>query len=170
VIGVAVLIVAIIALRNPKHTATTAGSDTRTSTPSATAPLSAPQSRAPSTSTSTSKSTSTSSAPSSTTPTTSSAIGSLPLVVLNDTTTANLARDAAQRFEGGGWDVTSYDENYQNDIISTVAYFDPNVAGAKRAAKALQRQYPTIQRVVAKFPELPAGPIVVVLTSDYTPG
>jgi hypothetical protein len=168
VIGVAVLIVAIIALRNPKHTATTAGSDTRTSTPSATAPLSAPQSRVPSTSTSTSKSTS--SVPSSATQTTPSAIGSLPLVVLNDTTTANLARDAAQRFEGGGWDVTSYDENYQNDIVSTVAYFDPNVAGAKRAAKALQRQYPTIKRVVAKFPELPAGPIVVVLTSDYTPG
>jgi hypothetical protein len=166
VIGVAVLIVAIIALRNPKHTATTAGSDTRTSTPSVTAPLSSSPSRAPSTSTSKSKS----AAPSSPAPTTSSAVGSLPLVVLNDAGTANLARDAAQRFEGGGWDVTSYDENYQNDIVSTVAYFDPNVAGAKRAAKALQRQYPTIQRVVPKFPELPAGPIVVVLTSDYTPG
>jgi hypothetical protein len=170
VIGVAVLIVAIIALRNPKHTATTAGSDTRTSTPSATAPLSAPESRVPSTSTSKSRSSSTSSVPSSATQTTPSAIGSLPLVVLNDTTTANLARDAAQRFEGGGWDVTSFDENYQNDIVSTVAYFDPSVAGAKRAAKALQRQYPTIKRVVAKFPELPAGPIVVVLTTDYTPG
>ena len=38
---------------------------------------------------------------------------------------ANLARDAAQRFEGGGWNVTSYDENYQNDIISTVRVLRP---------------------------------------------
>ncbi len=167
-IGVVVLIVAIIALRNPKHSATTAGSDTRTSTPSASVPLSTPATNAPSSPTSTAKSTST--VPSSTAPTTASAIGSLPLVVLNDTSTANLARDAAQRFEGGGWNVTSFDENYQNDIISTVAYFDPNVAGAERAAKALQKQYPTIKRVVPKFPQLPAGPIVVVLTSDYTPG
>jgi LytR cell envelope-related transcriptional attenuator len=158
-----VLVVAVIALRNPKHTTTQAGSDTRTSTPSVSStPASSSLRPSPSVSTK-------SSHRPSPTHTTTSAIGSLPLVVLNDTTTPNLARDAASRFEGGGWNVTTYDENYTNDIVSTVAYYDPDVAGAKKAATALQKQYPTIKRVVAKFPELPAGPIVVVLTSDYSP-
>jgi hypothetical protein len=168
VVGLAVLVIAIIALRNPKHTSTNAGSYTRTVTPSAsapTAPASTPktQSRAPS-----------SASAHSTTPTSgsssTSAIGSLPLIVLNDTHTPHLARDAAQRFQGGGWSVTSYDENYSNDIASTVAYYDPSVAGAKRAAEALQKQYPTIKRVVPRFAQLPAGPIVVVLTTDYSAG
>jgi len=90
----------------------------------------------------------------------------VPLVVLNNTTTSGLAQQAAQRFEDGGWTVTSYG-NYQNDILSTCAYYDPNVAGAQAAAEALQRQYPTIKRVKEKFDGLPAGPIVVVLTPDY---
>ena len=47
--------------------------------------------------------------------------------------------------------MTSSDENYQNDIVSTCAYYDPNVAGAKAAAQALQQQFPTIKRVVPKF-------------------
>ena len=97
-------------------------------------------------------------------------VGSLPLVVLNNTTTPNLARDAAQRFDAAGWQVTSYDENYRNDILSPAAYYDPSVPGAKAVATALQRQFPTIKRVVPKFQGLPAGPVVVVLTTDYSPG
>jgi hypothetical protein len=58
--------------------------------------------------------------------------------------------------------------NYQNDILSTCAYYDPGVPGAQQAAQALQQQYPTIKRVQPKFAELPAGPIVVVLTPDYS--
>jgi hypothetical protein len=103
-------------------------------------------------------------------PSSSEVIGSLPLIVLNNTTTPNLARDAAQRFEAAGWKVTSYDENYRNDILSTAAYYDPSVAGAKAAATALQKQFPTIKRVVPKFAGLPSGPVVVVLTTDYQPG
>jgi hypothetical protein len=158
VLGVVVLIVAIIALRNPKHAGTTAGSDTRTVTPSAprTTHAASPSHRPTS-------STATPSSPS------SGAIGSKPLVVLNNTTTPNLARDAAQRFERGGWKITSYDENYRNDILSTAAYYDPDVPGAKAAATALQRQFPTIKRVVPKFAGLPDGPVVVVLTTDYAP-
>jgi hypothetical protein len=165
VLGVAVLVVAFFALRNPKHDSSAAGTDTRTVTPSASAPISPASSAAPS---STSARSTPRPTPSHTTK--STAVGSLPLVVLNDTSTPNLARDATSRFEGGGWNVTTYDENYSNDIISTAAYYDPAVAGAKRAADALQKQYPTIKRVVPKFAELPAGPIVVVLTSDYSPG
>jgi hypothetical protein len=97
------------------------------------------------------------------------AIGSVPLIVLNDTNTANLAKNAVARFEGAGWNITTYDENYNNDIISTAAYYDPSVTGAKKAAAALQKQFPTIRRVVPRFPQLPNGPIVVILTSDYSP-
>jgi hypothetical protein len=153
-----VLIVAFVALRHPKQTATAAGSDTRTSTPPPVS-ASAPASRAASTPNRPSSSASG-----------SSVIGSQPLIVLNDTQIANLAAEAAARFRSGGWTVTSTDEGYSNDILSTVAYYDPAVSGAHQAALALQRQYPTIKRVVARFPELPQGPIVVVLTSDYSSG
>ncbi len=91
----------------------------------------------------------------------------MPLVVLNNTTTSGLAGEAAKRFEAGGWKVTS-SGNLTNTIISTCAYYDPTVNGAEAAARALQKQYPTIKRVQPKFPELPAGPVVVVLTPDYT--
>jgi hypothetical protein len=158
VVGVAVLIVAIVALRNPKQVSTQAGTPTRVVTSTTT--RSASKSRSPSASTSASGGSGSR---------TATVIGSQPLLVLNDTTTANLGRDAASRFEGGGWNVTSYSENYRNDIISTCAYYDPSVRGAKTAALALQRQYPTIKRVTARFAQLPAGPIVVVLTADYSP-
>ena len=42
------------------------------------------------------------------------------------------------------------------------------IAGLSAAATALQAQFPAIKRVVAKFSGLPAGPIIVVLTSDYS--
>jgi hypothetical protein len=170
VLGAVVLVVALVALRHPRSTTTHAGSATRTvtlrSSPSSgtshspTAPASkshASSSRA-STSPKTSPKTSSSS---------SGVAQKLPLVVLNNTTTNGLAAQAKDQFEAGGWTVTSYG-NYQNDIISTCAYYDPNVAGAQASAEALRTQFPAIKRVVAKFPELPAGPIVVVLTTDYT--
>ncbi|HEY2273146.1 MAG TPA: LytR C-terminal domain-containing protein [Jatrophihabitantaceae bacterium] len=163
-------------MRNPHHNVTSAGSDTRTVTPSA-----LPSSPIVSSHSPTKKSNSalpSSSGPASQ-PTSSSAsnaaIGSQPLIVLNDTTTPHLARNAAQRFQGGGWNVTSYDEHYQNVIASTVVYYDPATPGAKRAANALQKQFPDIKRVAPRFAPaaggdpLPTGPVVVVLTSDYTP-
>lgn len=169
------LIVAFIALRNPKQTSTAAGTATVThSVPASASAPSAPSS-APRTS-SPPKSPSTHAASSAPKPTKTSAVGSLPLVVVNDTTTPNLARDAAQRFEGGGWNVTTYDESFQNNIASTAAYYDPDVSGAQQAALALQKQYPTIKRVAPRFAPaaggdpLPDGPVVVVLTSDYSTG
>jgi hypothetical protein len=161
-LGVAVLIVAFLALRNPRHSATAAGSDTH----EVTAPARSSQvTRHPSSAASTpqsSASSQTSSAP--------TAIGSKPLIVLNQTTTTGLADQAAARFRSGGWQVTSAQDGYQNDVITTTAYYDPAIAGAQRAAQALARQFPTIHRVAEKFPELPAGPVVVVLTTDYTSG
>ena len=93
----------------------------------------------------------------------------LPLVVLNNTTIQGLAEQARATFQAGGWTVTATG-NLTNDILSTCAYYDPAVSGAQAAATALQAQFPAIKRVQPKFPELPAGPIVVVLTPDYTSG
>jgi hypothetical protein len=152
VLGVAVLVVAFVALRNPHHGATAAGTDTHHSTPQpspSVLPSSTPVS-----------STGTSSGP-------PAAVGSKPLIVLNQTATPDLAAQAGRRFTRAGWQVSSTQEGYQNDVITTTAYYDPNIAGAKRAALALQRQFATIHRVAERFPELPAGPVVVVLTTDY---
>jgi LytR cell envelope-related transcriptional attenuator len=100
-------------------------------------------------------------------PTPTAPAAKLPLVVLNNTTTTGLAQVARTRFEAGGWTVTSTG-NLVNNIVSTCAYYDPTQAGALAAAQALQAQFPAIKRVVPKFAELPPGPIVVVLTSDYS--
>lgn len=96
-----------------------------------------------------------------------SAVKDVPLIVLNNTTIPHLAEQAAHRFEQGGWTVSSFG-NYQNDILSTCAYYDPAEPNAKAAAEALKAQYPTIKRVKERFPQLPAGPVVVVLTPDYS--
>jgi len=162
ILGVVVAVVAIVALHAPnghKNKAVTGNptssiSQSRTSRPSGT-PTTKPTTR--------SNSSSSSSSSSSSTPNPKS----VPLVVLNNTTTPNLASQAATRFRSGGWTVTSFG-NLTNDIISTCAYYDPDTAGAKAAAQALQAQYPTIKRVEPKFDGLPAGPVVVVLTPDYS--
>ena len=94
------------------------------------------------------------------------ATGKLPLVVLNNTSDTP-ASVAADRFRQQGWSVTDT-STFEGDILSTAAYFDPDVPGAETAATELQREFPAIQRVKPKFDGLPDGPIVVILTSDYS--
>lgn len=158
VLGIAVAVVALIALRHPNgRQAKPVSLRTSTSTVTATPPTS--------TKTVTKTPTPPPSHPSTSSSTTSS--HPVPLVVLNSTSITGLADTAKQRFEQGGWTVTSTD-NIVNDILSTCAYYDPNSLGAQQAAEQLQQQFPAIKRVKEKFAELPAGPIVVVLTSDYS--
>lgn len=162
-LGVAVLVVAIFALREPNGHVSSAGTRAasgvakqsstppKSSTPSKSAPSTPPSSR-----------------------TSSAAAGSgqrAPLVVLNNTTIPHLAEQAAQRFEAAGWTVTRYD-NYQNNILSTCAYYDPANPDAKAAAEALRAQFPTIKRVKPQFSELSVydSPVVVILTPDYSSG
>jgi hypothetical protein len=157
-LGVAVLVVAVIALQHPHGRSAQAGKPT--STPSSHASrTAAPSTSAPASGTSGSPSGSASSA----------AGNKLPLVVLNNTTVSGLAQQAAARFEAGGWTVTSY-TNYTNNILSTCAYYDPAVPGAKEAATALQAQFPAIKRIQPQFAELSSyhSPIVVILTPDYS--
>jgi len=156
VLGIAVAVVAVIALQNPRGR--------QAARVSATVPLaasrSATQSRSPSASPAPPRSPAANSASSSV------AAHPIPLVVLDNTGNPSLAATAAGRFMDGGWTVTSTDE-LTNDILSTVAYYDSSYPGAQQAAFQLQQQFPAIKRVVPKFPELPAGPIVGVLTADY---
>jgi hypothetical protein len=162
-LGVAVLVVAILALREPKgHVASDTGTQhtrtvvsTVTNTPSRTPPSTAARSSSRS-----------SSAPSSPA---RSGVKAVPLVVLNNTAIPGLARSATQTLRSDGWTVTRYD-NYRNDIISTCAYYDPSVPGAEAAANALRDEYSWIKRTKARFAELPSAPVVVVLTRDFTAG
>lgn len=144
-----VLVISIYALRQPSNKGEQAG--TTTAKPK----------------TSTSSPRKSSSAPTKSTSSTSAAAGKLPLVVLNNTTTQGLASQAKATFVAGGWQVTSVG-NLKDNILSTCAYYDPNTPGAQQAAEALMRQFPAIKRTAPKFAELPSGPIVVVLTPDYT--
>ena len=174
VVGVAVLVIAVIALRDPKNPSSphAAGTVTRTTTTTGTPTTGgssgssgpgSPSSGAPDTSITGSSSSGDSK------PTVAQYKADFPLIVLNNTTTSGLAEQAAQRFENGGWKVTSFG-NLDNTIISTCAYYDPSVQHAKGAAKELQREYPTIQRVEPRFDGLDSGPVVVVLTPDYSSG
>ena len=155
VLGVVVAVVALVALRHPNgrqakavalRTSTVTATSTRTQTAK-------PSTHAPSTPR--------------TSASTSAAAHPIPLVVLNNTSTTGLALTAKHRFEAAGWTVTATD-NISNDILSTCAYYDPNDPADQQAALDLQRRFPAIKRVKEKFPELPAGPIVVVLTTDYS--
>jgi hypothetical protein len=155
-LGVVVAVVAVVALRHPNGRQAKAVT-LRTSTSSATSTRSARPS------------TSSTRPPTSPRPSgsTSPAAARVPLIVLNNTSTTGLADTAKHRFEAAGWSVTSTG-NISNDILSTCAYYDPADPAAEAAALALQHSFPAIKRVKERFPELPAGPIVVVLTSDYS--
>jgi len=170
VLGLVVLGVAIVALQHPKGHEATAATSSVASTPAPTTPATTAPTTAPATSaTSPAPSTSASSSATSSSPasSTSSASTRLPLIVLNNTNRTGLADTAKARFQAGGWTVTSTG-NLVNNIISTCAYYDPNTPGAQDAAAALRAQFPAIKRTAPKFSELPAGPIVVVLTTDYS--
>jgi hypothetical protein len=152
VVGVAVAALAVTALNHPNGRLAAKASQSISSSSAASRPASSPKP---------SPSHSQVSATSST-----AGSGRLPLVVLNNTSPVS-ASTAAQRFEQGGWTVTDTN-TFDGSILSTAVYYDPDVSGAQAAAEALQQQFPAIKRVKAKFDGLPAGPIVVVLTSDYS--
>jgi hypothetical protein len=157
VLGLVVAVVAVVALRHPngRQARPVALRTTSTTTITATAPTPTP-STSPSASATSTVSTST-----------SASAHSVPLVVLNSTSIQGLADTASQRFESAGWTVT-WSGNLTNDILSTCAYYDPSDPANEAAAQQLQQQFPEIKRVKERFAELPPGPIIVVLTTDYS--
>jgi len=164
-VGVSVAAIAVLALNNPatqqaaasvtRHTA--ASSNSAAGSPTAQPPASTPASTSASPTASADSAGGTNSVTGS---------GKLPLIVLNNTSDTP-AGVAADRFRQAGWTVTDI-STFEGAILSTAAYYDPNVSGADSAAQELQQQFPAIHRVKPKFDGLPEGPIVVVLTSDYS--
>jgi len=163
-VGVSVAAIAVLALNNPA-TQQASASITRHTTARSNSAAGSPTAQPP---TSTPASTSASSTAADSAGGTNSVAGSgkLPLIVLNNTSDTP-AGVAADRFRQAGWTVTDI-STFEGAILSTAAYYDPNVSGADSAAKELQQQFPAIHRVKPKFDGLPEGPIVVVLTSDYS--
>jgi LytR cell envelope-related transcriptional attenuator len=156
VVGVVAAIVAVAAMRNPHgrqvnnsvsgsvSTVTVQPGSTRFSTPSS--------SSKPSSSSSPSKS-----RPSK--PQTA-------IYILNNTTRPDLGTTIAAKFRAKGWHVVGT-ENYSNDIISSCAYYDPGDPQNLTVARELRSEFPGIQRVAPRFPQLPTYPIVVILNPDY---
>ena len=162
VLGVVVLGVAVVALRHPdsSHAAAPPHATSSVSTHAAAGPSRRAASSTP--------------APTPLPGTTTSAapqvdVRKTPIVIMNNTTTTGLAAGAKQRFESAGWTVSSIG-TMSNNVVSTCAYYDPAVKGSRHVAKALRREFPTIKRVARRFAELPPGPVVLVLTWDYSPG
>jgi hypothetical protein len=88
------------------------------------------------------------------------------IYILNNTTQPDLGTITAAKFRAKGWHVVG-SEQYSNDIISSAAYYDPADPTNLAAAQKLQADFPGIVRVVPRFPELPAYPIVVILNPDF---
>ena len=172
-VGALVAVVAVVALHHPSSQQAASASEPKRSTGAVSSGTAAPRTTAPSSpaatgSAASSDTTAGAAAPATSAPLTPSTAGSgkLPLIVLNNTSTTP-GSVAAGRFSQAGWTVTDV-STFDGAILSTAAYYDPNVAGAEGAATELQREFPAIQRVKPKFDGLPQGPIVVVLTSDYS--
>jgi len=164
-IGVAALLVAILALQHPKGGTVAASKQTVPSGSSSpvvnpTVASSAAPSPRPS-------KTSPSPTPS---PVLTNDLGQeghdVPIIVLNNTNKTGLAQTMRDQFVAGGWKVTSVG-NMSDNIVSTCAYFDPVDAKNLDAAQRLQAEFPAIKRVKEKYPGMPSGPLIVVLTSDY---
>jgi hypothetical protein len=155
IVGLGVAAVALIALQRPGGRQ--ASSETGPVT--ASAPASAARSARPS-------SARPRTTPAHVTPPAPALASPLPLIVLNNTASAGAQNVAEKEFEKGGWSV-SYVSTLDNQILSTCVYYDPGIPNTLAAARRLQQQFPTIKRVVPRFAELPRGPLVVVLTSDF---
>jgi hypothetical protein len=158
-LGVLIAAVAIVALNHPKGrqapTANAAAAPSTSAHPSSTAnSTSAAHTTAPTKTAAKS-------------PPTKTQSNRLAVVVLNNTSTSGLAETAAARFRQGGWTATT-GGNFEGSILSTAAYYDPSVPGAQAAATALQSQFPAIKRVKPRFTGLPEGPIIVIVTTDYS--
>jgi hypothetical protein len=170
VIGLIVAVVAVVALSKP-HGKSSEGSGvaaTGTGVPPPPVTDSGSASTSPSATTSGSKSSSgsTTSAPATTAAPSSTAPLHPSVAILNDTTVSGLGAQAQADLTAQGWTVLSA-TTYSNNIISTCAYYDPSDPANKAAALVLQQQFPWIKRVVERFAELPAAPIVLVITASY---
>lgn len=165
-VGAGLVVVTVVALNHPSgRQAASASTPTRPTTSTSSTSASPTPTRTSSQPPATTPAT-TSAAPTTSASSSSPGVAKLPLIVLNNASSTP-GSVAAQRFEAGGWTVSDV-STFSGDILNTAVYYDPNVPGSQAAGQALQQQFPVIKRVKAKFDGLPAGPLVVILDSDYS--
>jgi hypothetical protein len=89
------------------------------------------------------------------------------VVVVNNSNDSALAEVAVGRLRVAGWRASD-GGNFSGDILSTAVYYDPTASGAQAEARRLHTRFPAIKRVRPRFDALPAGAVVLVVTSDYS--
>ena len=120
-------------------------------TPSTTAPASTtPASSAPATT-------------SQATETAADLVGSLEVVVLNQTGRSGLAATVAKALRGEGWTVP-FTGNFRGQVPATTVYYPP---GAEAEARAAAAGLPTEPRVRPRFGNLSPTRLTVVVTDSY---
>ena len=86
-----------------------------------------------------------------------------PLTVLNSSRRTGLAARAADGFRAAGWPIAGTG-NYRQRVPVTTVYFAP---GQEAAARQLVAEFPAIQRVLPRPPDLPGTGLTVVVTREY---
>ncbi len=165
VVGLALVIIAVIALNHPQGRQTAKASVGVSSASTSTSATPKPTAKATTPSAAPSSSRASSSAPPNSTPVTASTRPAV--LVLNNTSDPTLTQKAVSRLTAGGWTATD-GGSFDGSILSTAVYYDPSTTSAQEAAIALQAQFPAIQRVKQKFDGLPQGALILILTSDYS--
>jgi hypothetical protein len=87
----------------------------------------------------------------------------LALTVLNNSNVTGLAKRAAAKYSAAGWPI-KLTGSFRGRIPVTTAYYAP---GQQASALLLQKEFPAIERVRPRFPELPGSGLTVVLTRTY---
>ena len=91
------------------------------------------------------------------------AVAKLPVTVLNNSRRTGLAHRAAAQVAGGGWPIKDIG-NFTGRIPVSTVYYAP---GQARVARALARQFPAVQRVLARFEGLPGSGLTLVVTREW---
>ena len=168
-VGIALLVIGVLALRGGDDSPPVAA-PTTTATPEDTATT---PSGTPSTAATTVASTTTvvpppppSPRPS---PSGSPEVARAPLTVLNNSTIAGLADQAAAAAERRGWDVAQVG-NFAGRLPMTTAYYTPGNAAEERAARQLAAEFPQVGQVLPRYAGLPPTPagVVLVVTRDWS--
>jgi LytR cell envelope-related transcriptional attenuator len=92
-----------------------------------------------------------------------------PLTVLNNSTIKGLADRAATAVQDRGWQVAQVG-NFAGRLVATTVYFSPGNSVEEAAARELAREFPQVTQVLPRYAGLPPTPagIVLVITKDWS--
>jgi hypothetical protein len=88
------------------------------------------------------------------------------LVVLNNSRIYGLAAHAAAQFAAAGWPIATIG-GFEGRLSDSAIFYSP---GYLAAAQQLLDAFPRLDRILARWPGLPAVPLTVVVTRYYVYG